>query len=82
MYGLVAAYIASAIRLGWTIVDAVHATMDHGTALDFSIDPPAFGKAAVAESGKRWRWRGNGKRLQGYVPADRFEKMLEENSRS
>ncbi len=25
---------------------------------------------------------GNGKRLQGYVPAERFEKMLEENSRS
>lgn len=25
---------------------------------------------------------GNGKRLQGYVPADRFEKLLEENSRS
>jgi len=25
---------------------------------------------------------GNGKRLQGYVPGERFEKLLEENSRS
>ena len=42
--------------------------MDDGTALDFSIDPPAFVKAAVAESVKRWRWRKVGKQLQGTDP--------------
>ena len=55
--GPAAATVASAARIGWTMMDAVSAVTDTGRVVDFQLDSPAMIRKLVRESVKRWRWR-------------------------
>jgi hypothetical protein len=48
--------VASAKRLGWTVIDASHMVTDEGVSLDLRSDPPVVVVRCVHESVKRWRW--------------------------
>ena len=63
--GPAAAYVATASRLGWCVQGPLSVFTDDGTTLDFGVDSPAFVKAAVDESVRRWRGRSIGRRLAG-----------------
>jgi len=49
------AMVASAMRLGWTVVDATHMVTDEGESLHLLSDPPAVVERKVNESVRRWR---------------------------
>ena len=68
VHGPAAAYVATANRLGWSVQGPLSVLTDDGTRLDFCVDSPAFVKAAVDESVRRWRGRNIGKRLDGTDP--------------
>ena len=55
--GPAAATVATAARIGWTIVDATSAVTDVGRQVWFKRDPPCMVKALVRESVDRWRWK-------------------------
>jgi hypothetical protein len=52
-----AAFVASAQRLGWTIVDAFSCTDDRGHLICLSRDSPAMIRLLTDASVRRWRWR-------------------------
>ena len=52
-----AAFVTSAWRLGWLVVDAVKVVTDRGAILDLARDSPAAVRAEVADAVWRWRWR-------------------------
>ena len=56
-YGPAAATYLSAVRLGWSIVDATTWITDRGMPLDLRIDPPAVIIRQTRASVRRWRWR-------------------------
>ena len=66
--GPAAAYVATAIRIGWCVQGPLNVTTDDGTRLDLCVDSPAFVKAAVDASVRRWRGRNIGRRLGGTDP--------------
>ena len=66
--GPAAAYVATASRLGWSVQGPMSVLTDDGVTLDFCVDSPAFVKAAVDESVRRWRGRNIGRRLAGADP--------------
>ena len=68
MHGPAAAYVATATRLGWCVQGPLCAITDDGVSLDFCVDSPAFVKAAVDESVRRWRGRNIGRKLAGTDP--------------
>jgi hypothetical protein len=53
--GPASAFVASALRLGWTVHDYSHVTDDAGNKFDLARDPPALVKQMVAESVRRWQ---------------------------
>ena len=55
--GSAAATVATAARIGWTIVDATLAVTDRGRQVLFKRDSPCMVKALVRESVDRWRWK-------------------------
>ncbi len=55
--GPAAAFVATALRLGWVVHDALHLTTDRGVAIDLQRDSPAFVTAEVRKAVWRWRWR-------------------------
>jgi hypothetical protein len=55
--GPAAAFVASAVRLGWDVLDAYNVVTDWGASIDFRVDPPAYAVQLVTESVWRWRWR-------------------------
>ena len=66
--GPAAAYVATANRLGWCVQGPLGVITDEGVPLDFCMDSPAFVKAAVDESVRRWRGRNIGRKLAGTDP--------------
>ena len=58
--GPAAAMVASAARLGWTIIDALTTVTDAGEEIVMNRDPPAMVKKKVHEAVRRWRWKGEG----------------------
>ena len=66
--GPAAAYVATANRLGWRVQGPLTVVTDDGSTLDFAIDSPAFVKAAVDSSVRRWRGRMVAQRLAGADP--------------
>lgn len=50
-------FVASALRLEWTIQSAFECTDDQGLNIIFTRDSPQFVKSKVEESVRRWRWR-------------------------
>ena len=63
--GPVAAFIASAARIGWTVHSATTATDDLQQNWNFAADSPAAIGEAVAESVRRWRL----KRIIAFLPS-------------
>jgi hypothetical protein len=57
VYGPAAAVICTAVRLQWTVVDAVSLVTDEGRTLRLDIDPPVVVVRAVYDAVRRWRWR-------------------------
>jgi len=55
--GPAAAFVASACRLGWQVLDAFNVVTDWGISVDFRLDPPAHVTQLVTEAVWRWRWR-------------------------
>ena len=55
--GPAAAFVASAERLGWEVVDAFNLVTDLGIRLSLTVDSPAHVVELVHESVRRWRWR-------------------------
>jgi hypothetical protein len=53
--GPAAAFVASAARLKWTVVDVVNVIIDSGLSLNLSVDPPAVVTREVAAAVRRWR---------------------------
>ena len=68
VHGPAAAYVATANRLGWCVQGPLSVVTDDGTCLDYCVDSPAFVRAAVDESVRRWRGRNIGKKLDGTDP--------------
>ena len=68
VHGPAAAYVATANRVGWCVQGPLCVMTDDGVSLDFCVDSPAFVKAAVDESVRRWRGRNIGRRLAGTDP--------------
>ena len=68
VHGPAAAFVATANRIGWCVQGPLDITTDDGTHLDFCVDSPAFVKAAVDASVRRWRGRKIGRRLGGTDP--------------
>ena len=54
VHGSAAAYVATASRLGWCVQGPLSVLTDDGITLDFVVDSPAFVKAAVDDSVRRW----------------------------
>ena len=52
-----AAFVASAKRLGWRVISALHVVDDRGNSIRFDRDSPAFVRSLVEQSVRRWRWR-------------------------
>ena len=55
--GPAAAFVASAVRIGWSVVDAFTVVTDRAVELDLRVDPPAHVVQLIVESVWRWRWR-------------------------
>ena len=55
--GPAAAFVASALRLGWHVIDSQTLIADNGLAIDLLCDSPAFVTAEVRRAVWRWRWR-------------------------
>jgi hypothetical protein len=51
------AFVASAQRLGWTVIDADTLIDDEGTRMCLRRDSPAFVGSLVKRAAWRWRWR-------------------------
>jgi hypothetical protein len=62
--GPAAAFVASALRLGWQVNDAFNLVTDRGWSIDLCRDSPAFVISEVRKAVWRWRWR----RLEGKHP--------------
>ena len=58
--GPAGAMVASAARLGWTVVDACTMVTDVGEEILLHRDPPAMVKKKVHEAVARWRWEKEG----------------------
>ena len=52
-----AAFVATAMRLGWTVHDARRITTDAGRDLDLAVDPPVVVARECDAAVRRWRWR-------------------------
>ena len=65
VYGPSAAVVATARRLGWSVIDATHWITDVGEELNLSVDSPAFVQDLAVKSVRRWRWR----RIEQHFPA-------------
>ena len=52
-----AALVATARRIGWTVVSAVLLLDDRGKEVHLERDSPAYVKLLVDEAVRRWRWR-------------------------
>ena len=57
VHGPTAAFATSALRLNWTIHDALRVPMDSGASFHFTLDYVVFVKHAICQSLRRWRWR-------------------------
>ena len=57
VHGPATAAVASARRLGWTVLDEARIETDLGEVLDLDVDSPAFVVREVGEAVRRWRWR-------------------------
>ncbi len=57
VYGPAAAFVATAERLGWTVLDAHCLTTDAGRALRLDLDPPVVVARECEAAVRRWRWR-------------------------
>ena len=55
--GPAAAFVASALRLGWRVSDAFNLVTDRGNHVDMRQDSPAFVLSEVRKAVWRWRWR-------------------------
>ena len=55
--GPAAAFVASALRLGWQIQSYFEVVTDLGQYLDLTRDPPAMTLRFVQQAVWRWRWR-------------------------
>ena len=56
VYGPAAALVATANRLGWTVMSASILFNDEGVKVDLMRDSPQYIKGLVVESVARWRW--------------------------
>ena len=63
--GPAAAFVASAWRLGWRVLDAFTVEADAGAQLDLRRDSPAMVRAMVASAVRRWWWE----RIERRIPA-------------
>ena len=57
VHGPATAAVASARRLGWTVLDEARFRTDLGVVLDLDVDSPAFVVREVGQAVRRWRWR-------------------------
>ena len=55
--GPAGAVVATAARIGWTVVDATTAVTDVGRHVCFTKDSPKMVKLLVRQSVDRWRWK-------------------------
>ena len=55
--GPAAAFVASAERLCWKVIDHVTVDTDRGHRLDLTRDSPAMVRCCIRDSVWRWRWR-------------------------
>ena len=55
--GPAAAFVASALRLGWQVLSCTEVRTDWGQHVDFTRDSPAMAQRFVQQSVWRWRWR-------------------------
>ena len=62
--GPAAALVATATRIGWTVIDAHTVIADTGRIVDLSIEPPIVVTALCDEAVVRWRW----KRIEERIP--------------
>ena len=58
--GPAGAVVASAARLGWTVIDASTLITDEGEELLLNRDSPAMVTKKVHEAVRRWRWKAAG----------------------
>jgi hypothetical protein len=84
--GPAAAFLASALRLGWQVHDFNRVSDDCGNEFRFDRDPPALVKAAVVESVRRWQMRRidaalPAAGLNGNIRLDPIRKLLRPNDR-
>ena len=68
--GPAAALIASASRIGWTVISGRLIRCDDGVVLDFALDPPIVITQAVRRAVRRWRLSNIAKLLPHLVPQE------------
>ncbi len=66
--GPAAAVVASAHRIGWSIVGGRHIHCDDGEELDLLLDPPVVVVQAARRAVRRWRLQNIGAALPHLVP--------------
>ncbi len=57
VYGPAAALVATAARLGWTVLNSTAIECDDGSSLDLGCDPPAVVGERVHDAVRRWQCR-------------------------